>query len=96
MAGTSVMPGKMGEMKQVVRTPASWKARMASRRRAMGAASSMSRRKPSSSVLIDQETRALGKVRMRSRSRSTRSDLVAMLTAQSLPRICSSSARVRP
>ena len=35
IARTSVMPGKIGEMKQVVRMPAAWTACMAARRRSM-------------------------------------------------------------
>ena len=47
-------------------------------------------------LVIDQETRALGKVRMRSRSRSTRSDLVAMLILAPLPSSCFSSSNCNP
>lgn len=75
--------------------PASWNAFMAASRRSMLTAQSISFLKSSSSVLMDQDTRALGKVLIRSRSRSTRSLLVAMLMVQPLPCICSSRARVR-
>ena len=96
MSSTSLMPGKMGEMKQVVRTPARWNSSIARSRRSMETARSMSSLKPSSSVFTDQDTRAPGKLFMSSRSRSTRSLLVAMLSFIPLPCSCSSSALVRP
>ena len=43
-------PGKIGEIKQVVRTPASWNAFIAASRRSMLTALSISARKSSSSV----------------------------------------------
>ena len=43
-------PGKIGEIKQVVRTPASWNAFIAASRRPMLTALSISARKSSSSV----------------------------------------------
>ena len=46
------MPGKMGDMKQVVRMPASCSSAMAAKRRSMLAALSMSARKPSSKVFM--------------------------------------------
>ena len=58
---------------------------MASRRRAILTPLSISLRKSSSSVLIDQDTRAFGNVLIKSRSRRTRSDFVAMLTLIPLP-----------
>ena len=48
-------------------------------------ATSISRRNDSSSVLMLHDTRAWGKVLIKSRSRNTRSDFVAMLTLMPLP-----------
>ena len=96
MDSTSVIPGNMGEMKQVVRPPASWNAFMAASLLPMGTARSMSSLNPSSRVLMDQETLASGKSPMRSRSRNTRSDLMAMLSFAPDPLSCSSSSLVLP
>ncbi len=91
----SVMPGNMGDMKHVVRIPASWSVLSASSLRDMGAAESMSRLNDSSRVLIEIDTRASGNVLMMSMSLSTRSDLVAMLILAPLPSSCFSSVLVR-
>ena len=72
-----------------------WNMRIASSLRSMEAALSISLRKPSSSVLIDHETRASGNDAIRSISRSTRSDFVAMLILAPLPLSSSSSVLVR-
>ena len=95
MAGTSVMPGKIGETKHTVRMPSSWKVFMADRRRSMLGASSMSSLKASSRVLTDQDTVTFGKVFSRSMSRRTRSDLVVTMISADVPLSCSSSIRVR-
>lgn len=95
IAGKSVILGKMGEIKQVVRTPTSWKAFMVASLRSMLTALSISFLNCLSSVLVDHDTYALGKVLIRSRSRSTKSDFVAILTVQPLSYICSSRVRVR-
>lgn len=85
IAFTSVISGKMGEIKQVVRTPASRKAFIAASLRSIDTALSMSFLKSSSNVLTDHETRASGKVLMSSRSRRMRSDFVAMEMFAPLP-----------
>ena len=59
---TSVIPGKIGEMKQVVLIPALWNVFIAARRLSMLTALSISFLNDSSRVFIDHETLASGKV----------------------------------
>lgn len=55
----------------------------------------MSSLKRSSSVLTDHETRASGNVFIKSTSRKTKSDFVAMESRAPMPCNCSRSVRVR-
>ena len=69
---------------------------MASNRRWMLTALSMSFLKPSSSVLIDQETVTFPISFSKSMSRTTKSDLVQIRISAPLPFSCSNSLRVLP